>query len=348
MLRDALPGDEIRYRSFLEAITPPLRRLVSVRAGGMGRRNARYPAGHAACHPSQAPYLGAWMSRYGPGCSPLRATRSWMRSGHAGDGSRSISPNFARDAARPGTGGPHRGRDIARVIAHLDSRSAQIVRAIGLERGRLSPNRRTSGAERGRRARRFASVPLETRLPAQEYAGMKTDHLIAMLARERYAGNRRCARELLRAGAIVWAWRLSVCADLTAARITAARAGSASVGEGRDAADVARRRRIGRIRAAASEGRARRAALIAAPLVLGLAVILELVALPAGRWGVALIGDNALKCIVSIPLLALAPFIALMRAAREGAPTRPGLAGAVIGLAAAGGGAALYCVVLSR
>jgi len=36
MLRDALAGNEARYRCFLEVITPSLRRLVQVRAGGMG------------------------------------------------------------------------------------------------------------------------------------------------------------------------------------------------------------------------------------------------------------------------------------------------------------------------
>ena len=92
------------------------------------------------------------------------------------------------------------------------------------------------------------------------------------------------------------------------------------------------------------EGRARRSALLAAPLVLGLAVILELIALPAAQWGSALIGQNAVKCLISIPFLALAPFFALMHAAREGAPTRPGRAGAVIGLAAAACGAALYAL----
>ena len=174
---------------------------------------------------------------------------------------------------------------------------------------------------------------------------MKTDHLIAMLARDDTPVS-PLRRELLRAGAIglgmaavLFALIYGLRPDFTAAaqdprlwvKVVTPLMLLASAGL---AASALLR----------PEGRARRAALIAAPLVLGLAVILELVALPAGRWGVALIGDNALKCIVSIPLLALAPFIALMRAAREGAPTRPGLAGAVIGLAAAGGGAALYAL----
>ncbi|MCC5977659.1 MAG: DUF1109 domain-containing protein [Salinarimonas sp.] len=92
------------------------------------------------------------------------------------------------------------------------------------------------------------------------------------------------------------------------------------------------------------ESHARRMALIAAPLLISLAVIGELFALPAAQWGSALVGDNAVKCLVSIPLLAAAPFIALMQAARSGASTRPALTGAVIGLAAAGCGAALYAL----
>lgn len=174
---------------------------------------------------------------------------------------------------------------------------------------------------------------------------MKTDHLIAMLARDSMFVS-PLPRALLRAGAI----GLAVAAVMFWL-VYGLRPGLASaaqdprlwvkvvtplmllVGAGLAVSVLLR-----------PEGRARRGTLIAAPLMLGFAVILELVALPPAQWGGALIGDNALKCLVSIPLLALAPFLALMRAAREGAPTRPALAGAVIGLAAAGGAAALYAL----
>ena len=174
---------------------------------------------------------------------------------------------------------------------------------------------------------------------------MKTDHLIAMLARDG-APVSPLRRVLARAGAIglvlaavLFALIYGLRPDLTAAAqdprlwVKVVTPLMLLAGAGLAVSALLR-----------PEGRARRSALIAAPLVLGLAVILELVALPTAQWSTALIGDNALKCLVSIPFLALAPFLALMRAAREGAPTRPALAGAVIGLAAAGCGAALYAL----
>ena len=83
-------------------------------------------------------------------------------------------------------------------------------------------------------------------------------------------------------------------------------------------------------------------ALAIAPLVLGAAVIGELLLLPESAWARASIGTNAPHCLTIIPLLALGPLACLLLALREGAPTRPGLAGAVAGLAASGIGASLY------
>lgn len=174
---------------------------------------------------------------------------------------------------------------------------------------------------------------------------MKTDHLIAMLARDG-APVSPLRLMLARAGAVGLAVSVMLFALIYGLRPGLAQAAQDPrlwvkiatplmllAGAGLAATALLR-----------PEGRARRKALLAAPLVLGLAVILELIALPAAQWGSALIGQNAVKCLISIPFLALAPFFALMRAAREGAPTRPGLAGAVIGLAAAGCGAALYAL----
>ncbi len=83
-------------------------------------------------------------------------------------------------------------------------------------------------------------------------------------------------------------------------------------------------------------------ALAAVPVVLGLAVLCELVAMPEATWGPRLIGRNALTCLLAIPALAAAPLACLMACLRFGAPTRPGLAGAVAGLAATGIGASFY------
>lgn len=82
--------------------------------------------------------------------------------------------------------------------------------------------------------------------------------------------------------------------------------------------------------------------LAAAPALLALAVAAELLATPAGSWVPRLIGGNALYCLAVLPTLALAPLAALLVALRAGAPARPGLAGAVAGLAAGGISAVLY------
>lgn len=89
-------------------------------------------------------------------------------------------------------------------------------------------------------------------------------------------------------------------------------------------------------------GRTRKSLLAIGPIVLALGVGVELLSTPAGSWGARAIGSNAVLCLLSIPVLALAPFFCLLYAARSGAPARPGVAGALCGLAAASIGAFLY------
>jgi len=89
-----------------------------------------------------------------------------------------------------------------------------------------------------------------------------------------------------------------------------------------------------------------------APLALGLAAGALLAVAVAGvadlgmlgleDWRERLIGENAVFCLVSIPLLSLAPLAAIFLALREGAPANPALAGASAGLLAGGLGAVLY------
>jgi hypothetical protein len=83
-------------------------------------------------------------------------------------------------------------------------------------------------------------------------------------------------------------------------------------------------------------------ALATPALLLGLAVIAELVVTPAFTWRASLIGSNSRICLTLIPLLAIAPLACLLLALRQSAPTRPGLAGAVAGLAASGIAATFY------
>jgi len=83
-------------------------------------------------------------------------------------------------------------------------------------------------------------------------------------------------------------------------------------------------------------------ALAAAPLLLAIAAIAELMVVPSSDWTKRLVGTNALVCLVLIPALSAAPLAALLLALRQGAPAHPMLAGAVAGLVAASVGATLY------
>ncbi len=82
--------------------------------------------------------------------------------------------------------------------------------------------------------------------------------------------------------------------------------------------------------------------LAAVPVLLTGAVALELWVLPPQAWEASMIGHNARFCLTLIPLLSLGPFTCLMAVLRYGAPTRPGLTGALAGLAAAAIAATFY------
>jgi hypothetical protein len=84
------------------------------------------------------------------------------------------------------------------------------------------------------------------------------------------------------------------------------------------------------------------AALVAPFILLGGAVIVELVVTPADLWMTRLIGTNALHCLTLIPLMSIPPLTALIVAMRAGAPSHPALTGALAGAAAAGAAATIY------
>ncbi|MBV9977198.1 MAG: DUF1109 domain-containing protein [Hyphomicrobiales bacterium] len=77
-------------------------------------------------------------------------------------------------------------------------------------------------------------------------------------------------------------------------------------------------------------------------ILLALAVFAELMLTPSSSWKPSLIGSNSRFCLTLIPLLAVGPLACLLLALRQGAPTRPGLSGAVAGLAASGIAATFY------
>jgi hypothetical protein len=80
----------------------------------------------------------------------------------------------------------------------------------------------------------------------------------------------------------------------------------------------------------------------AAPILVLIAVIAELLILPASEWGAKLVGKNSLVCLIAIPLLSLPLLAATLLALHRGAPTSRGAAGAAAGLVAGGLAAALY------
>jgi len=84
------------------------------------------------------------------------------------------------------------------------------------------------------------------------------------------------------------------------------------------------------------------AALALAPALLLGAVALELWSLPEAQWVPNMVGHNARFCLTLIPLLAIGPLACFLAALRQGAPSQPGLAGTVAGLAASGIAATFY------
>lgn len=85
-----------------------------------------------------------------------------------------------------------------------------------------------------------------------------------------------------------------------------------------------------------------RALLLAAPIMLILAVAMEMMVVPSDLWMPRLIGHNMRFCTTMIPLFALGPLVLLLWAFRRGAPHNPVRAGAIAGLIAGGIGAAFY------
>jgi hypothetical protein len=80
----------------------------------------------------------------------------------------------------------------------------------------------------------------------------------------------------------------------------------------------------------------------AAPVLLVLAVVFELIVVPQNQWMPRLIGHNMRFCTTMIPLFAAPPLVLILWAFRRAAPQNPTRAGAVAGLIAGGIGAAFY------
>lgn len=88
----------------------------------------------------------------------------------------------------------------------------------------------------------------------------------------------------------------------------------------------------------------RKGALAVAPLLLALAVVVEMALVPPTLWADRMIGSNALLCLTLLPALSLGPLAIMLCALRDGASTRPAITGAFAGLAAAAIGATFYAL----
>ena len=76
--------------------------------------------------------------------------------------------------------------------------------------------------------------------------------------------------------------------------------------------------------------------LAAAPALLAIAVISELVLLPPDTWSAKMVGTNSMICLAYIPMIGIGPLAIFLVALRHGAPTSSAIAGAVAGLLAGG------------
>lgn len=82
--------------------------------------------------------------------------------------------------------------------------------------------------------------------------------------------------------------------------------------------------------------------LLAAPALLFAAAMIEMRLLPQGEVMPRMMGTNNMLCLAAIPAIGLPPLAVFLMAIRQGAPTRPGLAGMVAGLLAGGIAATFY------
>jgi hypothetical protein len=78
--------------------------------------------------------------------------------------------------------------------------------------------------------------------------------------------------------------------------------------------------------------------------LLMVAAAIELLLVPSAQWSAKLVGSNSRICLTAVPLLSLPLLGAGLYALRSGAPTRPGLAGAVTGVVAGAAAASLYAL----
>lgn len=83
--------------------------------------------------------------------------------------------------------------------------------------------------------------------------------------------------------------------------------------------------------------------LIVLPLLgIMLLAAISLLSAPSSHWDRMIVGDEWLECLLSIPIIAVVPFAAVIWAVRQAAPTNLTRAGALAGLTAGGISAMAY------
>ena len=82
--------------------------------------------------------------------------------------------------------------------------------------------------------------------------------------------------------------------------------------------------------------------LLAPFVLLAAGVVAELVLVPQSAWMSRLMGEHAMRCTITISMLAAPILAALIVALRAGAPLHPALTGALAGAASAGIGALIF------
>ena len=82
--------------------------------------------------------------------------------------------------------------------------------------------------------------------------------------------------------------------------------------------------------------------LIAPLILLAAGVVVESLVVPQTEWLSRLVGEHAMRCTITIPMLAAPILAALIVALRAGAPQHPALTGALAGAASAGIGALIF------
>ncbi|MBV1694875.1 MAG: DUF1109 family protein [Hyphomicrobiales bacterium] len=98
-----------------------------------------------------------------------------------------------------------------------------------------------------------------------------------------------------------------------------------------------------RVAGPSSTGRSSNA-IIVVPVLLALAVAVELAATPTETWTSRAIGTNALECLRLIPIMSAAPLVLGLLAMRSAAPGSAFAAGVTVGCLAAAIGAAVYAI----